>query len=272
MLYLQAGEARVQIDEHVGGRIAALQIGELEVLLPRKENPLSWGCYPMAPWASRVRNGRFDHAGNTVQLPLRMPPHAIHGTVFDTSWRVIDSQGTSETQGRSCVLETELGEAWPWQGTARQSFTLSATGLQARLEVHSERDAFPASLGWHPWFRRHLQRGGPVELDFSASSIYLTDEAGIPTGETGPPGSGPFDDTFTGLNRDPVLRWPGALELTLSSNLDHWIVYSLPEDAVCVEAISAPPNVFNLAPTIRSQIVEPEHPLVGEFNWAWQTV
>ena len=100
------------------------------------------------------------------------------------------------------MLETELGEAWPWQGTARQSFTLSATGL----------------------------------------------------------------------NRDRVLRWPGALELTLSSNLDHWIVYSLPENAVCVEVISAPPNVFNLAPAIRSQIVEPEQPLVGEFNWAWQTV
>ena len=276
MVILEIENARLEIDETIGGRLASLRIDDLELLVTGAEDSLHWGCYPMAPWASRVENGRFQFAGRPVQLPLRMPPHAIHGTVLDRPWRVY------ETSTTTCVLETDLGEEWPWAGTARQVVRLSATGLDCRLEVSAQDKPFPASLGWHPWFLRRLERGRPVELDFEAGGIYLTDAAGLPTGEVAPPGPGPFDDCFAEVSRNPVLCWPGALELTLSTNLDHWIVYSLPEHAICVEPVSAPPNVFNwprhgTAATLSDTkavdtpaIVRPGQPLVGEFTWTWR--
>jgi aldose 1-epimerase len=206
MVVLETKGNRVEIDPEVGGRLASLRIAGLEILVPRAKDLLAWGSYPMAPWISRIRAGRFTFAGREIALPLRMPPHAIHGTVLGAPWQIVRSGETS------CVLETPLGESWPWPGTARQSFSLSPTGLQSQLEVHSESEAFPASVGWHPWSLRRLDRGDAVELDFGATSIYLTDEEGMPTGEIATPGPGPFDDKFTGVYADPVLRWPFALK------------------------------------------------------------
>ena len=40
--------------------------------------------------------------------------------------------------------------------------------LSLRLEVHSSEGSWPASCGWHPWFRRRLERGRAVELDLDA--------------------------------------------------------------------------------------------------------
>ena len=53
-----------------------------EVAATRRPDPMSWGCYPMVPWAGRVRRGRFVFADGTYQLPINMAPHAIHGTGF----------------------------------------------------------------------------------------------------------------------------------------------------------------------------------------------
>ena len=108
----------------------------------------------MAPWAGRVRNGRFRFAGSDYTLPLRMPPHAIHGTVLDRAWERLSDDS----------LRIELGIDWPWRGFARQVFELSDTSLKMRLEVHSESGIFPASVGWHPWSRRQLERGSDLAV------------------------------------------------------------------------------------------------------------
>ncbi|HIF94243.1 MAG TPA: aldose 1-epimerase [Myxococcales bacterium] len=253
---LQSETARVEVDEKLGGRLSSLRIDGLEILVARERNPLAWGCYPMAPWAGRVRNGRFRFVETDYVLPLRMPPHAIHGTVLDRAWnrRSDDS------------LQIDLGADWPWRGFARQSFELAETSLRMRLEVHSEDVAFPASVGWHPWFRRRLGLGDELAVAWQADSIYVTDGAGIPTGEKHSPGSGPFDDCFTDLRGDPILRWVGAIELTLSSSFDHWVIFDEPDHAICVEPLSGPPDALNIAP----RLVAPGQPLIGEFRIDWR--
>jgi aldose 1-epimerase len=243
-----------------GGRIARLRVADLELLVPENQNILGWGCYAMAPWAGRVRDGRFEHAGEIYQLPIRMPPHAIHGTVLDQPWSVVTSSGGS------CELEVSLGSDWPWPGIARQQIELTEFGIDCRLEIEATDAPFPASIGWHPWFVRSLSRGDPAELAFEAESVYVVDDQGIPTGEIEPPGKGPWDDCFTGLRADPVLRWDGAIELVLSSTLDHWVVYDRPSHAICVEPWSAPPNSLNGA----SRQVEPGRPMVGSFGIRWR--
>ena len=86
---MRAGDVRLTVDPRQGGRMASLRIGEREVLLTEGWGPIRWGCYPMAPFAGRIRDGRFTFRGRDVQLPLNLPPHAIHGTVFERPWEVV---------------------------------------------------------------------------------------------------------------------------------------------------------------------------------------
>ncbi len=267
MITLESKNARVAIDEEIGGRLASFEVDGLELLV-RESDPevaqspdpgLAWGSYPMAPWASRIRRGEFELDGVQHKLPLRMPPHAIHGTVLDRVWAV---ESVDESH---CTLSIDLGPDWPWAGEVRQRIELHDQSLCCQLEIRTQSTYFPFSMGWHPWFRRQLARGAAAELDFQATQVYVRDAEDIPTGETVTPVPGPYDDTFTGVENNPRIRWPNALTLTLSSDLDHWVVYDALPHALCVEPLSGPPDALNIAP----QFVELQKPASGEFRISW---
>jgi aldose 1-epimerase len=254
-LRFEAGEAAVEVDLRQGGRIASLVVGGLELLVSECADPLAWGCYAMAPFAGRVRGGAFEFEGRRHALPLRRPPHAIHGTTWERTW--------SDAGGG--VLACELGPDWPFPGRAVQRVELVPDALRLRLELQAQGAAFPASIGWHPWFRRRLARGGELRLAFEARAMYRRDADGIPTGELVAPTPGPWDDCFTELVRPPLLHWPGALRLELQSSADHWVVYDEPAHAVCVEPQSGPPDALHIAP----RLVAPGRPLALELRLAW---
>ena len=133
------------------------------------------------------------------------------------------------------------------------------------LEVHAAGRAMPAMVGWHPWYRRVLAGGAEAELEFEARSRYLVDERQIPTGELAPPPPSPWDECFVGRTRGPVIRWPGALELEIDSDLDHWVVFTKPDHALCVEPQSGPPNEVNTAP----RLARPGAPVTGTMTLRW---
>ncbi len=251
----QAGPARLVIDRATGARIHSLTLFGYELLVAPSNDPIAWGSYPMAPWAGRVRRGLFHFEGNDYHLPVNFPPHAMHGTTYDRPWQRDDDGYT-----------IDLGPAWPFDGFARQQFTLTESRLELRLEVHSRDTAFPASIGWHPWFRRELGTGGPLELDFQAQTMLTKDDDYITTRKKTAPGQGPWDDCFTGVTQPVTLRWPGAVVLTMRADSDTWVVYNGPAHALCVEPQSAPPNALNDWP----QVVTPERPLALTSVWAWR--
>lgn len=256
MIELAVGPARVRIQPERGGRIASIEVDTLELLLPESNDPMRWGCYPMAPWAGRVRNGVFQFDRKSFQLPVNLPPHAIHGTVFTRPWQL-----ESDTS-----ITTDLGPEWPFAGRARQRFALDSDGLDLTLELEAEGRPFPASMGWHPWFRRRLARGNSAELRFAARAMYARDAAGIPTGRLVPPPTGPWDDCFVDPAGSPTILWPGALALRLSASTNHWVVYDQPEHAICIEPQTGPPDALNLGPAI----VAPGDPLVLTARLSWE--
>ena len=261
MLALEAGAARLVVDPADGGRVAGLDVDGLPLLLTPDDDDRNHGIFPMAPWAGRVRDGRFTFDGVERQLPLNNPPHAIHGTVRDHRWRV-ESESTT-----TAVLTIDLAEPWPFGGRVVQHFALAPDALALTMEVHAARSPMPASCGWHPWWRRDLGRGQPVELELHADQMYVKDDAEIPTGELGPVTSPPWDDCFTDLGTTAaVLRWPGAATLTIDTDCRCVVVYTEPEQALCVEAQSGPPDALNIAP----HVVQPGAPLVvhATFRWA----
>jgi aldose 1-epimerase len=255
MIELASDAARVLIDPEHGGRLASLQVYGQELLVEREPDPLRWGCYPMAPWTGRTRHGRFDFAGQRHSLPITLSPHAIHGTVWNRPWECIDSQS----------LHITLGDDWPFAGYVEQHFELAEHQLRLQLSVHALDEAFPAVIGWHPWFRRRLGIGMPAQLRFTARGIYVTDDDQIPTAALESPGAGPWDDCFTDIAQEPAIDWPGALSLSLRSSLDHWVIYDQPAHALCVEPMSGPPNALNSG----AALVTPGQPLRGEFVMSW---
>jgi len=209
------------------------------VRIPGAHPPTLAGCFAMAPFAGRVREARFEWRGEAYDLPAHAAPHAIHGTSVDVGWDVV---GVTRS---SVVLEHDLYGAWPFEGVVRAELVLMPGGLDARLSLQARED-MPVVLGWHPWFRRQLSRGGPVVVQVAAAQQYERGPDGLPTGRLVAPTRGPRDDCFVGLREPPRLLWPGAMELTLTSSADHWVVFDEHPDAVCVEPQTGPPDAFRL--------------------------
>lgn len=262
-MQLVAGDARLSVDPDDGGRWTALEVGDLQLLggadIAGGHPPTLHGCFAMAPFAGRLREGRLPWRGQVHQLPLHAPPHAIHGTAVDGRWHVRAS-GPDRA-----VLEHPLASPWPFAGVVRQELHLQPDRLDVRLSLLAGEDQ-PVVLGLHPWFARRLSRGGPVEVAVDPVQQYVRGEAGLPTGELAPPGPGPYDDCFLGVRAAPRLRWPGALQLELVSPVDHWVLFDERDEAVCVEPQTGPPDAVHLG---REHVVAAgeEHVLPLGLRW-----
>jgi aldose 1-epimerase len=251
MLELNAGDATAIVSPSDGGRVARLCVGGTELLVrgTGADHPMMWGSFPMAPYAGRVRNARFEFRGATVELEPSLAPHAIHGTAFTTAWDVLDD-GPDHAE-LSCRL------SWPLGGMAHQHLQLTAGALVCVLTVVAGDRPLPAVLGWHPWFVR------PAHDRLGFGAMYERGSDGLPTGRTVSPSPRPWDDCFVDPVSPLVLDY-GHLLVTVSSDADHWVVYDEPAHAICIEPQSGPPDAFNIG---GAAVLEP-----GEFVQRMMTI
>jgi aldose 1-epimerase len=258
-LELSAGDARLTVNAATG-RAARFRPNEVDVL----RTGAHFGCFPMAPWCGRMRDGVLEFAETTYQLPRNADPHAIHGTVRDHPWEVLRHEQTE------LVLAQELREPWPFGGRVTQSFELGADRAAFRMTVESAADPFPAQAGWHPWFERRLGPDGKdVEIGFTPAWQEERAADHLPDGNRIAPLAGPWDDCFGMPDGVHVtLTWPSVLELTVTSPLRWVVVYDLPPETICVEPQSGPPNGLNTDP----RVVEPGNPLEAEMFWRWRVL
>lgn len=257
-LKISEGGAKATIDRN-GGRLSSLEIAGHEVLVTEGAKPTRWGSFPMIPWCGRLPDGCLDYAGYQYRFPLTNAQHANHGLAHTQQWDVVD-------QTDSVVkLSTRLGDNWVFGGLVRQRFELDRRSLLIEVQVEAEEWAMPIMAGWHPWFRRSLEIGDEARLRVSPGSCYELDEAMIPTGRLVEVGPQPWDDCFVGLGEPPVISWPGAFDLTIDSSFDHWVIFTEPEHAICVEPQSGPPNQLNRSPVI----IQPGQRFTGWMSLTW---
>lgn len=256
---LQNNAACVVIDATHGGRLASFAVHGQELLVTEARGELHWGCYPMTPWTGRLDRGRFTWQERRYQMRPTMEPHAIHGLGWQHAWQVDDR---SEDALR---LSTDFNGHWPFPCRAVQHIRLRNDALELSLELQALGDAFPGCIGWHPWFRRQLNTGDTLDYTFDAEAMYRRGEDYLPTGELIEPTEPPWDDCFTAVTAAPRIRWPGFIELELHSDADHWVVYSVPDHALCIEPMTGPPNSFNLRPAT----VSADEPLCANLTMRW---
>lgn len=236
------------VDPERGGRVASLKFGRTEVLVTTAINPLTWGIYPMVPYAGRVRHGRLMFAGAEHELRINSDTHSLHGTVFDRRWNVTHASPTS------VMMEVDLGPHWPFAGTVTHSVSVGADRLHCVLTVDAQQ-SMPAQVGWHPWFRR------PSSSAISFGGMLRRDEEGITTDEVTATFRRPVDDCFVDATADPRVTVKGVV-LEIQSDCSHWVVYDAPSGDVCIEPQSGPPNGINSQPSI----VEPGLPLTRSMT------
>lgn len=234
---LENDRVRAVIDPARGARLTSLALEGHELLGHASDSHIDAviadGCFPMVPWAGRIRDGRLTVDGESYELPRAGDGNALHGLGHVRAW-------TPVGEG---AYELSIGAPWPTEGIATLTYTVLDDGLRIELSWDDDTD-LPCSIGLHPWFRRRLDVGRDAELAFEPEVMVERGDDGLPTGRLVDPDPGPWDDCFRARS-SPILRWPGALSLTLSSSAQWWVVYDEPTDTVCVEPQTAPPDAFN---------------------------
>ncbi|MFP4311636.1 MAG: aldose 1-epimerase [Nitriliruptoraceae bacterium] len=271
---LEAGDTHVEVDPADGARLTSLVVDGRELLVTGSGGGVGYGCFVMAPWAGRLRDGRVSADRRTLQL-RREPDdgHALHGLVHDRPW-TLEATGPDRARLHGTVPAASLDRADPSVGADGwftridlvQDIHLHPDRLELRLTATPTAPT-PCTLGWHPWFRRHLD-DAEVVLDVPAAQVLRKDRVGIATLETVPVPAPPWDDAFTGLTGPVRLRWPGMLELELHSDAPVVVVFTGRTYGVCVEPQSGPPDEPNLA---ERRMAGPDDPLTLTSTWRWRT-
>jgi aldose 1-epimerase len=191
-LRLTAGGLRLELSPSVGGAISAFdwvdENGSRPIL--RKchsplEKVIDAACFPLVPFANRIRGGRFAFGGREVRLAPNMAgdPSPLHGQGWLNAWVV------EEADKRQGVLSFrhEAGE-WPWAYEARQEFELDERGFLVRLTCRNlSQEPMPCGLGQHPYFNCDSE----TRLDTSVTHAWTIDGQVLPVGKV--PAEGRFD-------------------------------------------------------------------------------
>jgi aldose 1-epimerase len=211
-------------------------------------------CFPMVPFANRIAQGRFRHAGVEHRVARNVPePHPLHGHGWQAAWTVRNRDGGSTT------LEFRSGAEWPWPYLAIEAYVLEQDALTITLELHNLADEpAPASLGLHPYFCH----AGSLRLEASARAVWERDAAGIPSGVRHLPPAEPYnlpeqvagtglDHCYDGWTGHARIHWPAdrtVLCMEAQGSRCLHVYAPAAQDYVCLEPVSARPDAFNARP------------------------
>lgn len=254
---LAAGDWVVRVSPGHGGRIAQVSLAGVDLLVPDDDRvpsrDLLWGCYPMVPWAGRLCNGCFAHGAHHYSMRQNEPPHSLHGLGFDRRWRTVACTTTK------VVTELEITDIAPFSAVCEHVVEVLDERVTCTLSVRSLGGAFPAMVGWHPWFSRAWTH------DVRFGSMLARDDDNIVSSTRTTPGDEPWDDCFVDALHPPRLHHDDTT-IELDSDCDHWMLYTEPDDAFCIEPMSGPPNSLDSSHP-RCATVDPAHALARHLTF-----
>ena len=228
-LTLRAGPLEVMLTPAVGGRVARFDrvTGEARapLFVPAAEDDaevLNAGCFPLVPFANRIRGGAFVCDGRAVRLAPNMAgdKSPLHGQGWLAPWRV---EAADEIYAR-LSFDHAAGE-WPWDYRARLDYRLDDDGLEVMLSCENRSAApMPCGLGLHPYYPCDAD----TRLDTIVQAAWTVDADVLPVARV--PAEGRYglvdraicgaglDNGFDGWDGDARIAWPNrGLSLRLTS-------------------------------------------------------
>jgi aldose 1-epimerase len=257
----------VEVDPAEGGRATSWTVGGRELLDHHGDDPVEHGMYAMAPWAGRLRDNVVAWGGRQHDLPATYGPWALHGTCVARPATVLEH--VQEDDSARLVLRLDRHPHWPWRMAVDLTWELIGRELVTVIAVHALDEPFPAVVGWHPWFRRRLGVGGPMEWSLPATSRLVRGDDHLPTGQSVPfdPADGPFDDAFTVPDGRAHLRWPGVLGIDVVTDGGWFVVFDELAGSVCIEPQSGPPDGLHVGSSHAPAVATPGRPHVLTTRW-----
>lgn len=244
----------------------------------------------LLPWPNRLDGGRFEFDGVHEQAPLDEPGagNAIHGLTRWLQWEVLDAATDRAVLG--CHLHPRPGWAWPLE--LRIAYRLARAGLEVTVGARNTgQRRSPWAAGFHPYLAAPHGSVDRIELLVPASTVYRTDDRGLPTGTEALRGgqedfSSPavigdsvLDHCYTGLARDAegvatvVARDPvagGSVTLSLGPAWSHVMVFTgdtvggRARTGLAVEPMTGPANLLRSGESL--VIIDPGEVWEGTFS------
>jgi aldose 1-epimerase len=231
---IASGAARVDLVPALGGSITAFSWRGKAVLRVTPPEALAAfnvrgaSCYPLVPYANRIRDARLVFAGRQHALTRNFGdhPHSIHGVGWQSAWDTIDHGDTRATLALVHDARGESAAAWPWPFRATQTFDLTASADRASLSTtltieNTGAAPFPFGLGWHPFF----PRDATATLAFGAEHVWINDPTQLPVERIAssgkwsferprPCGEDAIDNVFCGFGGRATLRSSAGMTIT----------------------------------------------------------
>ena len=264
---LTAGDYRLELLPEAGGAIGALawrhpERGWIDLMRPTpagsiRPKPVETACFPLVPFANRIRDGRFTFRGRTVQFPASPSgKHYLHGTAWLHPWSE-DERVNSATEFTWLNYRHEP-DAWPYAFETSQHFWFDSNGLNIELSTtNKSAEPMPFGFGLHPYFPRT-----PLcRLEADVSGWWECDDEVMPAKLTGvrpdiDPRTGlaiasvVCDNAFTGWKGPAKITWPErrtSLTMTTTPQMGVLFLYVPPGlDHFCVEPNSHFADAVNL--------------------------
>ena len=262
---LKFGAQRASLAPSFGGALATYSImrkgvtvGLLRPTRPAGATPtvLDFACFPLVPYSSRIRHGRFRFEGRDIVLPLNFSdePHSIHGHGWQKPWAVEAHSAQSAT-----LSYDHVADSWPWAYRAQQIITLDDTGLSIELSAKNlAASPMPIGLGLHPYF----PRARVARVKANVSAVWRMDDEVMPLERVPLPASlglpagvalagTVLDNGFEGWDGMAHIEWPAlklGVDLIASPLFSRLVVYApAGQDFFCVEPVSHMTDAFNRA-------------------------
>jgi aldose 1-epimerase len=284
------GDQRAVVVE-VGGGLRSYAAGGRELLDGYRvdEACTSGRGQVLIPWPNRLQDGRYEFAGQSLQLPLTEPETstAIHGLVRGASWRVATRDASR------VVMEYPLNPqpGYPFWLRLSIEYALGEDGLRVQTTATNiGSEACPYGAGAHPYLTVGTETVDPVILHAPGRTMLKSDERGLPVGAVSVEGtefdfrssrqigSVRLDNAFTDLERDEDgVAWVELLDPADGTAVRLWIDESYPylmlftgdplpdvnRRSLAVEPMTCPPNAFRSGKSLIH--LEPG----GSFTSAW---
>ncbi len=242
---MEVGTSRAYIDTF-GAYVAAMFLGGSEVVKPNRDGSQTHGGIAvLAPFAGRVKGGRFGFEGEDFQLPTGKDGNAIHGFAKDVLWDAVEARRSS------VVLKAALeGEGYPGKLEATITYAMGERSFSTDCVFeNSGRGDAPVTVGFHPYFRARdwkIKPGSDVVK-------YELNDGFFPTGRTdrfsfeGVCRETALDDCFRTDGEIRLEREGGELTL-VRRGMPYFVVYDgkyAEGESVAIEPYTGLPDAYN---------------------------
>ncbi len=166
----------------VGAGLRTYDLGERRIIDGYAIDELPSGSRGqiLMPWPNRLRDGRYEWEGRTLQLDITDKEHhnAMHGLLAWRNWRVAERDDARVVM--SHVLHPEPG--YPFELAAQITYELGDGGLTVTASATNEGEtAAPFGYGFHPFLAPPgCELIDDCEIRLPAQSVELVDGQLIP--------------------------------------------------------------------------------------------